>query len=274
MGQPLAHPVGPGIVSGGGEAEIAERVAKLAEVARRFAQGGGWLERIEQAARGGGKGHELGDALRAGRALRVRVEFAFLPDQAREEGHRQIVLNGEGVQHAAKIGTAVQRRRGDRLGQGWRIGLDDGQRRGEDSDCNGHYGDWRRGDATGARRGRLHIRRLAIVQSEQPHCFFVVPSVAKLRLCKGDHDMVDFKKTAAISLSALALAATAPLSASAFAAHPAWRGAAVHSAAYYPHGWHGGWGRSGPFALGALAGAALAAPFSYGGACDPYYGCG
>lgn len=84
--------------------------------------------------------------------------------------------------------------------------------------------------------------------------------------------MVDFKKTAAISLSALALAATAPLSASAFAAHPAWRGAAVHSAAYYPHGWHGGWG--GPFALGALAGAALAAPFSYGGACDPYYGCG
>jgi hypothetical protein len=51
-----------------------------------------------------------------------------------------------------------------------------------------------------------------------------------------------------------------------------WRGGGWHGG-WHGGGWHGGWRHGGgwgwaPFAVGALAGAALAAPYYYGG----YYG--
>jgi hypothetical protein len=97
-------------------------------------------------------------------------------------------------------------------------------------------------------------------------------------LYRGDFDMfVSFRRTATVSIAALALS-TLALTAPASAAGSTWHGG--HA------GWHGGgggwrgggnWGGAGVgLAVGALAGAALAAPYYYGGDpgyCDPYYGC-
>ena len=48
------------------------------------------VERVEQAALPGRAGHELGDALRAGRADHADAERALAPDQPRQERHRQV----------------------------------------------------------------------------------------------------------------------------------------------------------------------------------------
>jgi hypothetical protein len=97
-------------------------------------------------------------------------------------------------------------------------------------------------------------------------------------------------KTVATSLAALTLSAVA-LATPASAAGNTWHGGghgwhgggggAWHGGGGGWHGggggWGGGWGGAGVgLAFGALAGAALAAPYYYGGDqgyCDPYYGC-
>jgi hypothetical protein len=94
---------------------------------------------------------------------------------------------------------------------------------------------------------------------------------------------------AALTLSAVALATPASAADSTWhggghSGGGAWHGGggAWHGGGGAWHGgsaWHGGggWGGAGVgLAVGALAGAALAAPYYYGGDpgyCDPYYGC-
>jgi hypothetical protein len=90
--------------------------------------------------------------------------------------------------------------------------------------------------------------------------------------------LASLKKAAAVSIAALTLSAVA-FAAPASAAGPTWHGGhgwhgGWHGGGWHGGGWGGGWGWGAPFAIGALAGAALAAPYAYGGYCDPYYGCG
>lgn len=82
-------------------------------------------------------------------------------------------------------------------------------------------------------------------------------------------------KAVAVSLTALALGVatigvSTPASAAMWHGGGHWHG----GGGWHGGGWHGGWHRGGwgwaPFAFGALAGAALAAPYYYGG----YYGYG
>ena len=73
------------VVGDRGEADVAEVAGELGEVARGGDERLGRVEGVGEAAQLGGAGHELGDALGAGRADRGGVEQAFLPDQPREE---------------------------------------------------------------------------------------------------------------------------------------------------------------------------------------------
>src|SRR6516165_6769351 len=132
--QELAQPSRPGVVGGGRKPEIAELVGELAQEFRRLRQRLHRIERIEQAALGGGAGHELGDALGAVAAARARaddagLEAALLPDHAREELERQVLRPRRAFDHEAEgfahvdIARARGRRRcgGRRLGGiGWR----------------------------------------------------------------------------------------------------------------------------------------------------------
>jgi len=63
-------------------------LAQIGEQARRMDDGRFRLERIVQPAIGGGRRHELGNALRPLRADRARIEPALFPDQP-DEGHRR-----------------------------------------------------------------------------------------------------------------------------------------------------------------------------------------
>ena len=63
--EPFLHPPRAGIVGGGGEPEIAEPIAQLAEEFSRFRQRLHGIEGIEQPALAGGSRHELRDAFRA-----------------------------------------------------------------------------------------------------------------------------------------------------------------------------------------------------------------
>ena len=78
-------------------------------------------------------------------------------------------------------------------------------------------------------------------------------------------------KAVAVSLTALALG-MATIGASTPASAAMWHGGGHWHGGGWHGGWHGRWNRGGwgwaPFAFGALAGAALAAPYYYGG----YYG--
>ena len=92
----VAHAARPGIVGGGGEAEIAELAAQLGQESRRLGDGRPWIEGIEQSALIGGVRHELRDPLRPMTAARrrpdgVRLKSAFLPNQPGEEFKRQSV---------------------------------------------------------------------------------------------------------------------------------------------------------------------------------------
>src|SRR5262249_18780460 len=121
----FAQPSRAGIVGGGGKPEIAELVGELAQKFRRLRQRLHRIERIEQAALGGGARHELGDALGAVAAARTRadhagLEAALLPDHAREELERQVLRPRRGLDHKAEgfahidIPRTRRRRRGGR----------------------------------------------------------------------------------------------------------------------------------------------------------------
>jgi hypothetical protein len=94
---------------------------------------------------------------------------------------------------------------------------------------------------------------------------------------EGDRDMrASLTKAASVSLAALALglgtvAATTPASAAMWRGgggfHGGWHGGGWRGG-WAGGGWRGGWGWGGALAAGAIAGAALAAPYYYGG----YYG--
>src|SRR6516165_6769348 len=150
--QELAQPPRPGVVGGGGEPEIAELVGELAQEFRRLRQRLHRIERIEQAALGGGARHELGDALRAvaaarARADHVRLEAALLPDHAREELERQVLRPRRGFDHEAEGFAHIDIPRARRrrwCGRGSRRRLGGRGRR-----CSG----WRR--VSGGRRRRL-----------------------------------------------------------------------------------------------------------------------
>jgi hypothetical protein len=92
----VAHAARPGIVGGGGEAEIAERAAQLGQEFRRLGDGRLWIEGIEQSALCGRVWHELRNPLRPMTAARrrpdgIRLKPALLPNHPDEEIKRQTV---------------------------------------------------------------------------------------------------------------------------------------------------------------------------------------
>ena len=102
----VAHPARPGIVRGGGKAEIAELAPQFGEEFRRLGEGCLRIERIEQTALIGGVRHELRDPLRAMAAARhrpdgVRLKSALFPDNPGEEFERQSVCRRGGFEHQA-----------------------------------------------------------------------------------------------------------------------------------------------------------------------------
>ncbi len=101
-GKPAAEAPRPGVVGRRGEAEIAEAGAQLLEVGGGFIKRAGRLERVGKPALRRRAGHELGDALRSGRAARGGIEAALLPDQPREEAVGQIVAARGRLQRAAQ----------------------------------------------------------------------------------------------------------------------------------------------------------------------------
>src|SRR2546421_502919 len=62
--EPVLHALGTGVVGRRGEAKVTELRAQFAQKLRRLRQRLGRIERVEQQAFGGGRRHELRDALR------------------------------------------------------------------------------------------------------------------------------------------------------------------------------------------------------------------
>ena len=92
----VAHAARPSIVSGGGEAEIAELASEFGQEFRRLGDGRLWIEGIEQSALIGGVRHELRDPLRPMTAARrrpngVRLKSALFPNNPGKEFKRQTV---------------------------------------------------------------------------------------------------------------------------------------------------------------------------------------
>ena len=92
------------VVGDRGEADVAEVAAEVGEVAGGRDERLGRVEGIGEAAQRGGAGHELGDALGAGRAEGGGVEQAFLPDQPGEEAGSSALARGRRLDEAADVG--------------------------------------------------------------------------------------------------------------------------------------------------------------------------
>jgi hypothetical protein len=60
------------------------------------------IEWVSKASLGRGARHELGDTLRARRARHPRPKAAFLPNQAREEVDRQLMLSCRPINQSAE----------------------------------------------------------------------------------------------------------------------------------------------------------------------------
>jgi len=86
-----------------GEAEIAELVAQVVQIACRIAQRIDRVERIGKARKICRLRHELRNALGAFVAHGARVETALLPDHASQKLDRQLVLRRGILQRAADI---------------------------------------------------------------------------------------------------------------------------------------------------------------------------
>ena len=95
------------VVGDGGEADVAEVAGEVGEVAGGGDEGLGRVEGVGEAAQLGGAGHELGDALGAGRADGGGVEEALLPDQAGEEARVEAVAARRRLDHAADVGDVA-----------------------------------------------------------------------------------------------------------------------------------------------------------------------
>ena len=96
------------VVGGSGEADVAVVAGELGQVARRGGERLGRVERIVEAAQPGGLGHELRDALGAGRADRPGLEQAFAPEQAREEVLVERIRPGHRLDGPADVGNVVR----------------------------------------------------------------------------------------------------------------------------------------------------------------------
>ncbi len=82
---------------------------QLAQVARAAFDRFGGVERVGDAERGGGAGHQLGQARRARAAGRVGVEAGLLLDQAVEHGRVEPVARGGLRRSAIRIGWLLRR---------------------------------------------------------------------------------------------------------------------------------------------------------------------
>src|SRR5581483_1432287 len=103
------------IICGGRKTEIAEFIAKVTEQLTRLRNCLERIERVLEAVQSRGFRHELGHALSAFWADGVRLEVAFLPDQAREKINGQIIAGrrrGEGAAQVRCRRGRVRLRRG------------------------------------------------------------------------------------------------------------------------------------------------------------------
>ena len=93
-GEPMGDAGRAAIIGRGGKTEIAEALREFGQKLCGFGDRRFGIERIGEPAIGGGSGHELRDALRAGWTDRVGSKAAFLPDQPCQERDRQTLSSG------------------------------------------------------------------------------------------------------------------------------------------------------------------------------------
>src|SRR5262249_10946517 len=100
--KPIANTSRSGIVRGCRKTKVSKLATQVTQqltgLRNRFER----IERVCEAAQSCGRGHELSYALCTFAADRVRLEVAFLPDQAGEEIDRQIVGRRRGGERRAK----------------------------------------------------------------------------------------------------------------------------------------------------------------------------
>jgi hypothetical protein len=91
MLKPILDSPWPSIVCRGSKAEVPKLITQFPEPSRRFVQRCVRLKGVSQAPPTSGSRHKLCDSLCTNMASRKRVKTALLPDQTREEFHRQIL---------------------------------------------------------------------------------------------------------------------------------------------------------------------------------------
>ncbi len=103
-GEKTTQAIFAGVVGRRRQAEIAEAVPEIAEIAGRGIQRLNDIKAVLQAPETRRAGHELCDALGPLGADGVRPEQAFAPDQPGKESRRNIARGGEMVDDGAEIG--------------------------------------------------------------------------------------------------------------------------------------------------------------------------
>src|SRR5215208_2142915 len=100
--EPSRHSRLTAVIRRSRQSEVAEAPNVLGEEVGGLRDGLLGIERIHKSPLGGGPRHELRDTLSPGRTDGTRPEAAFLPDEPREEGNREIVRLRRGLDHSAQ----------------------------------------------------------------------------------------------------------------------------------------------------------------------------